>query len=80
MVIKPHAPQRLDKRKGEKIMKKPVNKYVAAYPVDSKASYYTNCESSNSVGVTCPMCNVACNASSNIPPHFEEEKSGLWWT
>lgn len=29
-------------------MKKPVNNYSATYPVDSKVSYYANCESGNS--------------------------------
>jgi hypothetical protein len=59
-------------------MKKPVNKYAAAYPVDSKASYYTNCESSNSTPTTCSTCNTGQYEPENKPS--KEEKDGLWWT
>lgn len=64
-------------------MKKPVNKYAAAYPVDSKASYYTNCESGNSSSSSTPTTCSACNTGgqyNNNDYQSKEEKDGLWWT
>lgn len=58
-------------------MKKPVNKYAAAYPVDSKASYYTNCETGNSVPPTCGECNTGGNVPNN--PHNGKDERNNWW-
>jgi hypothetical protein len=60
-------------------MKKPVNKYAAAYPVDSKASYYTNCETGNTAPTptTCSVCNTGGNVPTNNNNGKDERES--WW-
>lgn len=58
-------------------MKKPVNKYAAAYPVDSKASYYTNCETGNSVPTTCSKCNTGGDVPDNT--HNGKDERNSWW-